>query len=58
MPNLTYLSSTFFRIYVRLDDRPRQKYGLFDKFSLVVIGACEAAKNPHIFLTGSNQHIQ
>ena len=34
------------------------KNGLFAKFSLAVIGVCGVAKNPHIFLTRANQHIQ
>ena len=33
-------------------------YVFFAKSSLVVIIACEVAKNPHIFLTRANQHIQ
>ena len=52
------LESTGLRIYARLDNKPRQKYGLFDKFSLAVIGECEAANKPHIFLTRANQQIQ
>ena len=39
-------------------NKPKQKYGLFAKFSLAVIGACEVAKNPQIFLTRANQRIQ
>ena len=58
MPKMTDLTSTGLRIYARLANNPRQKYGLFDKFSLAVIGASEAAKNLHIFLTRANQHIQ
>ena len=49
---------TGLRIYVRLANKPKQKYGLFHTFSLAVIGAYEVAKNPHIFLTRANQHIQ
>ena len=52
------LASTDIRISSRLDNKPKQKYGLFEKLYLVVIGAYEEAKNPHIFLTGENQHIQ
>ena len=43
---------------VRLANKPKQKYGLFAKFSLALIGACEVANNSHIFLTRVNQHIQ
>ena len=39
-------------------NKPRQRYGLFAKLSLSVIGACEVANNPHIFITIDNQHIQ
>ena len=55
---MTDLASTGLSIYARLANKPRQKYGLFDKFSLALIAACEAAKKPHIFLTGYNQHTQ
>ena len=41
-----------------LDNKPKQKYGLFTKLSLALIGSCDVAKNPHIFLTRENQHIQ
>ena len=37
---------------------PKQKYYLFVKFSLSVIGACEVAKKPHIFINIANQQIQ
>ena len=52
------LSSTDLRRSVRLENKPKQNYGLFYKLSLAVFGACEVAKNPHTFLTISNQHIQ
>ena len=52
------MESTGIRISARFDSNLRQKYGLFAKLLLAVIGACEVAKNPHIFLTKSNQHIQ
>ena len=55
---MIYLASTGLRGYSRLDNKSKQKYGLFAKFSLAVIGACEVAKNPHILLTRANQHIQ
>ena len=58
IPKITDLASTGIVIYARLDNEPRQKYGLFHKLSLAVIGECEAAKNPHIFLTRENQYIQ
>ena len=51
------LELTGLRIYARLANNPRQKYGLFDKFSLALIGAYDAANNPHVFLSGKNQHI-
>ena len=52
------LVSTALGISTRLDNKPTHKYGLFDKFSLSVIGACEVANNTDIFLTRSNQYIQ
>ena len=39
-------------------NKPKQKYDLFLKLSLAVIGACEVDNNPHIFLTRANQYIQ
>ena len=38
------LASTGLRISVSLDNKPKQKYGLFAKFSLEVIGKFEMAK--------------
>ena len=55
---MIYLSSTGLKIYARLYNKPKQKYGLFAKLSLAVIGACEVAKNSHMFLNIANQHIQ
>ena len=52
------MASTGTRRSIRLTDKPKQKYGLFAKFSVAVIGACEVDNNPHIFLTRENQHIQ
>ena len=52
------MASYGLRISERLANKPRKKYGLFDKLSLEVIGACDMANNPHIFLTRANQHIQ
>ena len=46
------------RRYARLANKPRQKYGLFAKFPLEVIGEFEVDKNPHIFITLANQHIR
>ena len=39
-------------------NKSKQKYGIFAKFSLAVIGACEVANNPHIFINRANQYIQ
>ena len=50
MPKINDLESADLRIYAMLDNKPRQQYGLFDKFSLAVIGACEADNNHHIFI--------
>ena len=58
IPNMIYLESTGLRISASLANKHKQKYGLFAKFSLSVIGACEVANNPHIFLTRSNKHIR
>ena len=52
------LESTGLRRSAGLANKHKQKYSLFDKFSLAVIVACELDKNPHIFLTIVNQHIQ
>ena len=52
------LKSTGLRRYSRLGDKPKQKYGIFDKFLLAVILAFEADNNPNIFLTRANQHIK
>ena len=57
MPNMIDLSSTGLSRSARLANKNKQKYDLFDKFLFTVIGACDVAKNPHIFLTGSNKHI-
>ena len=51
---MTDMSSTGIRRFAMLANKPIQKYGLFAKFSLEVIGACEVAKNPHIFITREN----
>ena len=46
MPKMNNLASTGLRISASLDNKPKQKYGLFYKFSLSVVGACDA-DNPH-----------
>ena len=51
------MASTGLRISVGLANKPRQKYGVFAKLPLAVIGACEVDKNPQIFLTRSNHNI-
>ena len=58
MPKMIDMASTGLMISSSLANKTRQKYGSFAKFSLAVIGACEVAKNPYIFLTRANQHIQ
>ena len=58
IPKTIDIASTGCSISAKLDNKPRQKYGLFDKLSLLVIGVCELANNPHIFITRANQHIQ
>ena len=52
------LALTSLRKTARWDNKLKQKYGLFDKFSLGETGVCEVANNPHILLTRKNQHIQ
>ena len=52
------LTSAGLRKHARLANKHKLTYGLFAKFSLVVVGACELDKKIHIFLTISNQHIQ
>ena len=58
MPNMIDLGSTGLRRSAKLANKTRQKYGLFAKFLLSLIRACEVAKNPHIFITIANQNIQ
>ena len=58
MPNIIDMVSIGLRISTGLDNKLIQKYGLFEKFSLAVFGACEVDNNPHIFITRSNQQIQ
>ena len=48
-PNMINISSTSLRISARLDNKPKQKYGLFSKLSLQVIGSYEVADNHHVF---------
>ena len=57
-PKMINIVSTGISRFSRFSNKPKQKYGLFDEFSLAVIGACEVAKNPHIFLFWAKQHIQ
>ena len=42
------MASTGLRRSEILENKPKQKYGLFTKFSLAVVGACEMTKNSHI----------
>ena len=58
MPKMIDIESTYLRRADRLANKPKQKYYLFVKLFLSVIGACEVAKKSHIFLTGTNQHKQ
>ena len=57
MYNIINLASTGLRRSNSLANKPK-KYGLFAILSLEVIGSCGVDKNPHIFITRSNQHIQ
>ena len=52
------MASTDTRRSARLANKQKQRNGLFDKLSLIVVGECELAKKTHILLTRSNQHIQ
>ena len=58
MPKMINLASTDISRSARLSNKTKQKYDLFVKLSIAVIGECEVAKNSHIILTRSNQHIQ
>ena len=58
MPKMTDMTSTGIRRFARLANKPKQNDGLLSKLSLSLIGACEVAKNSHIFLTRENQYIQ
>ena len=51
------LASDNLRKIDRLTNKTKQKYDLFSKFSLSVIGACEVTKNTHIFINRENNHI-
>ena len=51
MPKMINLASTGISKSARFDNKPKPKYGLFAKLYLAVIGVCEVAKNPHIFIT-------
>ena len=57
IPKMIDLASTGLRRSASLANKPKEKYGLFDKLSLTVIRACEVANNAHIFITRSNQYI-
>ena len=57
MPEMIDLESACLNRSERLSNKPRQKYGLFAKLLLAVIGACEVANNPHIFLTREKKRI-
>ena len=54
MPKIIELVSTGLRRSASLDNKPKQKYGLFDKLLYSVIVECELDKNPHIFLNIEN----
>ena len=52
------MASTGIMISSRLATKLKQEYGLFDKFSLTVVLERYMDKNPRVFLTRTNQHIQ
>ena len=58
MTKMIDLAPTGHNISVRLANKLKQKYNLFTKLSLSVVGACGVSKNPIIFLIIENQHIQ
>ena len=45
------MESTGLMKSARLANKPKQKYGLFDKLLLLVVGEFEVAKKPHKFQT-------
>ena len=57
-PKIINLTSAGLGRYYRLTNKPKQKYGLFARLSLAGVGLCDMDKNPHIFITRENQHIQ
>ena len=57
-PKIINLAPTGLGRSSRLDDKPKNKYSSFSKFSLAVIGAYNMVKNLHMFPTGANQHIK
>ena len=52
------MESTGLRISASLDNKTRQKYGLFATLSIAAIQSCEVDKNPNIFLMRESRHIQ
>ena len=48
------LATTGIRRSAKFDLKPRQKYGLLGKLSLAVIGLCEVANIPQVFLNRPN----
>ena len=58
MPKRIDMESTGLSRSDIMADKPKLKYVLFSIFSLSGIGACEVSKDPHIFITIGNQHIQ
>ena len=55
IPKTINMTSTGLRRSARLANKPRQKYVLFTKFILTVMGACDMDNNPHVFLTRENK---
>ena len=51
MPKMINIASTGVKSSARLDNKPKQRYGLFAKLSLAVNVECDISKNPHIFTT-------
>ena len=58
MTKIIDLVSNVLIISYRLDNKHKQKYGLFPKFSFAVVGLCEVDLKIHIYLTRSNQLIK
>ena len=52
------MESTGIHWSFRLQNKPKQNYGLFSKLSIAVTVAFDVDKHPHMYPTRENQNIQ